>query len=215
MAWPAPAAGVGGAAAGPVVIVAGYLGLFLVLGVGSALLVVFARRASRSMRVFLRCVRWGLSIGVVTGALFGAALPVVGLLEGDAGPILTWALVGLFYGAIVGAVVAVIPTMIGAVFVRDLLLNRYSQPSSEESVLRDLTAAFSVVVGVLDVILLAVLVAVMASGTDVASAALSFAFFLAGNVCVAAMLWRARISITRLWMAVGWSAAASGGGRFE
>lgn len=59
-------------------IVAGYLGLALVVGVSAALLVVFASRASSRTRLLLRCLRWGLATGAVTGALFGAALPLVG-----------------------------------------------------------------------------------------------------------------------------------------
>jgi hypothetical protein len=183
-------------------IVAGYLGLFLVLAIGSAVLVVMANRAAKGVRLLLRCVRWGLATGAVTGALFGACLPLIGSIGGDPGPVFPFMVGGFVYGAIIGAVVAVIPTMIGAVFIRDLLMQRHPEPTSEESMRRDLTAAFGVVVGVLDVILLAVLVAVMAGGTGLSSAAVSFAALLAGNGCVAVMLWRARASISRLWMEV-------------
>ena len=201
MAGPACGAGTAGAAPGRIMIVAGYLGFFLVLAVGTALLVVVANRASKGVRLFLRCVRWGLATGAVTGALFGAALPLIGSLEGDPGPIFAWMIGGFVYGAFFGAIVAVIPTLFGAVFIHDLLIHRHREPSSMESVQRDLTAAFAGVVGVLDVILLAVLVAVIAGGTELSSAVLSFAALLAGNACVALMLWRARTSISRLWMA--------------
>lgn len=183
-------------------IVGGYLGLFLVLAVGSAVLVVFATRASKGVRLFLRCLRWGLATGAVTGALFGASLPLIGSVGGGPGPVSPFMVGGLVYGAIIGAVVAVIPTVIGAVFIRDMLMHRHPEPSSEESVHRDLTAAFGVVVGALDVILVVVLVAVMAGGTDVSAAAFSFAALLAGNGCVAVVLWRARTSISRLWIGI-------------
>jgi hypothetical protein len=181
------------------VIFFGYLGLALLVGVSSALLVVVASRASAGVRLVMRCLRWGFATGAVTGAVFGASVTLVGTLRGD-----PWSTVGLMVGdavvgAIIGAVVALLPTVIGTVFVTDLLRHRHPHPASEESVRSDLTAAFGVEVAVLDVI---VLVVVLASGAGVGSAAVALAGIAAGNGCVLLMLWRARRSIARLWLAV-------------
>jgi hypothetical protein len=150
----------------------------------------------------MRCLRWGLATGAVTGAAFGASVTLVGTLRGD--PSST---VGLLFGdavvgAVIGAVAALIPTLMGTVFVTDLLRRRHPHPASEATVRSDLTAAFGVMVGALDVI---VLVAVIASGAGPASAAVALAGIAAGNVCVLLMLWRARRSIARLWLAVAGS----------
>ncbi len=180
-------------------IVFGYLGLALVLGVSSALLVVVANRASSGVRLSMRCLRWGLSTGAATGAVVAASLPVIGSLRGDPGSPLGLMLGSAVYGAIVGAVVALIPTLIGAAFVTDLLRQRHPHPASDEIVQRDLTQVFGVVVAVLDVI---VLVALIASGADLSSAAIALPLIIIGNACVVLMLRRARRSIGRLWLEV-------------
>ena len=173
-----------------------YLALALVLGVGSALLAFVVSRASSGVRLFMRCLRWGLATGAVTGAVVGASLPLAGSLRGDTGLLLGFMFGGVVYGAVIGAVVAVIPSLIGASVVTDLLRQRHPHPSSEESVHSDLTSVFGVVVAVLDGI---VLVAMIASGPDVSSAAIAFSLVVVGNACVVLMLCRARRSIGRLW----------------
>ena len=177
----------------------GYLGLALVLGVSAALLVVVAGRASDRVRLLLRCLRWGFATGAVTGAVFGASLPLIGAIRGDPGPPFGLMLGAGVYGAVFGAIVALIPTVIGAVFITDLLRQRHPRPTSEESMRRDLTSVFAVVVGVLDLI---ILVAVIATGPAVSSAAIVLPLILVGNACVVLMLCRARRSIARLWLAV-------------
>jgi hypothetical protein len=173
------------------VIVAGYLGLALVVGVSAALVVVVAGRAPPRARLFLRCLRWGTATGAVTGAVVGAMLVLVSGLD-NAG--LTS--VGLIYGAIVGGLVSLIPTLIGTVFITDVLARRHPFPSSTDDVRGDLTAAFQVVVAVLDV---ALFVALIVSGVGLSSIAVALPFIVVGNGCVALMLWRARWSIARLW----------------
>ena len=177
----------------------GYLGLALVLGVSSALLVVVANRASSGVRLSMRCLRWGLATGAVTGAVVAASVPVIGSLRGDPGSPLGLMLGNAVYGAIVGAVVALIPTLIGAVFVTDLLRQRHPHPASDEIVQRDLTPVFGVMVAVLDVI---VLVALIASGAELSSAAIALPLIIIANACVVLMPRRARRSIGRLWLEV-------------
>lgn len=137
----------------------GYLGLALVLGVSAAILVVIAGRASDRVRLLLRCLRWGLATGAVTGAVFGASLPLIGSLRGDPGSAVGWMLGDAVYGAIIGAIVALIPTLIGVMFITDLLRQHHPPPTSEESMHSDLTSDFTVVVGVRDLILLVALIA--------------------------------------------------------
>jgi len=67
------------------VIVLAYLSLSLVVGVSAALLFVVAGRAPAEARLFLRCMRWGVATGAVTGGLFGATVTLVGSIEGDPG----------------------------------------------------------------------------------------------------------------------------------
>ena len=104
--------------------------------------------------------------------------------------------VGLFYGAIVGALVSLIPTLIGTVFITDVLAHRHPYPSSAQDVQVDLTAVFQVVVAVLDV---ALVVALVVSGVGLSSIAVALPFIFVGNACVVLMLCRARGSIGRLW----------------
>lgn len=174
----------------------GYLGVALVLGVGSALLAVVVSQASSGVRLFMRCLRWGVATGAVTGAVVGACLPLIGSFRGDTGSLLAFMFGGVVYGAVSGAIVALIPTLIGASVVTDLLRQRHPHPSSEESVHSDLTSVFGVMVAVLNGI---VLVAVIASGAGLSSATIALSLTVVGNACVALMLWRARRSISRLW----------------
>ena len=110
-----------------------------------------------------------------------------------------WMLGGAVYGAVFGAIVALIPTLIGALFITDLLRQRHPRPTSEESMHGDLTSVFTVVVGVLDLI---VIVALLATGAGLSSAAIALPLIVLANVSVIGMLWRARRSISRLWLEV-------------
>jgi hypothetical protein len=178
------------------VILFGYLALALVLSVGSALLAFVVSQASSDVRLFMRCLRWGVATGAVTGAVVGACLPLIGSLRGDTGSLLGFMFGGVVYGAVIGAVVALIPTLIGASVVTVRLRQRPPHPSSEESVHSDLTSVFGVVIAVLHAILLVVMIA---SGPGLSSAAIALSLIVVGNACVVLMLWRARRSIGRLW----------------
>ena len=131
--------------------------------------------------------------------MIGASLPLIGSLKGDPGSPLGLMLGGLVFGAVIGAIVALIPTLIGAAFITDLLHQRHRHPTSEENMQSDLNSVFTVVVGVLDLILF---VALIATGADLSSAAIALPLIVVGNAGVVLMLWRARSSISRLWLAV-------------
>ncbi len=170
--------------------VAGYLGVALVIGTSAALLAVVAGRASDRVRLLLRCLRWGVATGAATGAVIGAMIPLVG-----AHSLSQLNLVfGLgLYGAVIGALVSLIPTLVGAAFITNR--QHYPYPSAADDVQRDVTAVFGVVMGVIDVLLF---VALLVGGNGWSSIVASLPFIVAGNACVLLMLWRARRSIRRV-----------------
>jgi hypothetical protein len=176
-----------------------YLGLALVLGVSTALVGVVVSQPSNTVRLFVRCLRWGLATGAATGAVFGGLVSLIGAFTGDPGAALGLTLVGVVIGGVAGAIVAILPALIGGLLVMTVLRQRHPHPASEVSVERDLTGVFAVVVATLDVILL---VAVLASGGDFSSVMISMLLLVVGNACVVLMLWRARMSISRLWLEV-------------
>jgi hypothetical protein len=185
------------------VIVAGYLGLLLLIGVTAALLVFAAGRVPARTRLFLRCLRWGFATGAVAGAVVGALVVLLGAIKGD--PWTPWDVIlgGGVTGTIVGGVVALIPTLIGATYITDLLGRRQPHPVSEDGVQRDLTPVMRAVVAVLDLIVVVALIAGGAAGVSLSSLGLSLGLALAGNAAVILMLGRARTSIGRLWSAAG------------
>ncbi len=174
------------------------IGFLVLVGMSGALLIVVAGRAAAGVRLFLRCLRWGLATGGVTGAVAGGLAVLIGALRGDPWTPADVVLAGGLSGAVVGALIAVIPTLIGAVFVTDLVRQRHPLPAAEEDLRRDLIPVLRGVVLVLDVIVVVALIAAVAGG-GWSSVAVSVPFILAGNVSVILMLWRADISIARLW----------------
>jgi hypothetical protein len=152
---------------------------------------------SGGTRIYLRCLRWGLATGAVSGAAIGALLVLASAHRGTRWTPADVLLDGLT-GGVVGAIVALIPTLIGAAFVTDLLTRRHPDRCSPADVRGDLTGVFRAVAAVLDVI---VVVIVIASRAGLSGAAVAGGFIIAGNVCVALMLHRAGGSITRLWSA--------------
>lgn len=176
-------------------IVAGYLAVALVVGVTAALLAVVAARAPGRVRLFLRSLRWGVSTGAATGAVIGAMVLLAGGIGSDDSWLLSLIPAGLLYGAVVGVVVSLLPSLIGAAVITGLIGPRLAHPSAEEAVQSDLRLIFGVVVGLLDTV---VLIALVASVTDLSSVAVAVPFIVAGNAGVVLMLCRARISISRL-----------------
>ena len=180
-------------------IVGRYLGLALVLGVSTALVGVVVSQPSNSVRLFVRCLRWGLATGAATGAVFGGVTSLIGTFTSDPGAALGLTLIAVVIGGVAGALVALLPTLIAGLLVTTVLRQRHPHPVSATSVERDLTGVSAAVVAVLDVILL---VGVLASGADFASTVISLLLLVLGNACVVLMLWRARRSISRLWLDV-------------
>ncbi len=172
------------------VIVLGYLGVALVIGVSASLLAVAAGRTTGRVRLVLRCLRWGVATGAVTGAVVGAMISVVAAIRAWNTSQLNLTFGLGFIGAGVGVVVSLVPTLIGAVFITER--QRYRYPSSADDVQGDVTAVFGVVAGGIDVILVVVLAI---GGDGLASIVNGLPFIVTGNACVLLMLWGARRSI--------------------
>lgn len=148
------------------------------------------------VRVYLRCLGWGIATGAATGALTGAVVGFIyGLGDGGA----AWlglSMIGALYGIVVGALVSVLPTLLGAAVVTGVIAWRH--PSSTEAVQRDLGLIFAVLVGVLDA---GLLLAILFGGNGLSSVINSLPLIMPGNISVALMLWWARASIGRGWVA--------------
>lgn len=150
------------------------------------------------LRLFFRCLRWGIATGAATGAVVGAAIGAPAVRGGlSLGP----ALGGAFYGVIIGAIVAVVPSVPGGLLVSLVLERRHPHEASREVVERDLNLMFAGVVGVLDA---ALLLAMFLAGNGLSTLVRAMPVVLLANACVGLMLWRARASITRLVLASTW-----------
>ncbi len=180
-------------------IAARYLGVALVLGVCTALVGVVVSQPPNGLRLFLRCLRWGIATGAATGAAFGGLLTLIGSFDTEPAPALGLTLAGAVAGCVAGAIVALLPTLFGALLITAVLGRRHPSPAAEADVERDLTGVFAAVVAVLDVILL---LALLAGGDGLTSAAIALPLILAGNAFVVLILRRARMSISQLWLEV-------------
>lgn len=144
------------------------------------------------VRVYLRCLGWGIATGAATGAVVGF---IYGLGAGGA----SWlglSMVGALYGIVLGALISVLPSVLGAAVVTGVIAWRH--PSSPGAVQRDLGLIFAVLVGVLDA---GLLLAIAFGGNGLSSVTSSLPLIVPGNVSVALMLWWARASIGRGWLA--------------
>lgn len=92
--------------------------------------------------MYLRCVAWGLATGAAVGGCAGLVIGV--LLATSAGPAL--APIGVAAGIIYGALVAVLPTLLGGFLVVVVLLRRHPHPASFLTVHQDLGVVFASVV---------------------------------------------------------------------
>lgn len=150
------------------------------------------------LRLFLRCLRWGIATGAVTGAAVGAA---IGAPAVRGGPSLGLALGGALYGVIIGAIVAVVPSVPGGLLVSLVLERRHRYGASREAVERDLNLMLSGVVGMLDA---ALLLTMFLAGDGLSTLVRAMPLVLLANACVGVMLWRARASISRLVLTSTW-----------
>ena len=167
----------------------------------AGLLAVAARRGpdrgpdTACLRVFLRCLRWGVATGAATGAGIGGLVVAVSGL-GNGPSLLGLIPIGVLYGTVIGALVSVIPSVLGGLVVTGLIWWRHPHPSSAEALYGDLGRILCAVVVLLDA---ALLMAFIAGGAGLSSTAISLPFVVAGNACVVMMLCRARESIGRSW----------------
>lgn len=151
------------------------------------------------MSVYVKCLKWGFGTGVVTGAATGAASMayVSGLGDGIVARAIGLPLLGAVYGAVFGALVALVPTVFGALVVTTMVERRHPDPSSTDGLQRDLVVVFCVVVAILNV---GALLLIVGGGDDGLASVIEYIpLLLVANACLVLMLRRARISITREW----------------
>jgi hypothetical protein len=97
-------------------------------------------------------------------------------------------------GAIIGTLVAIVPSVVGGLLVTGLIGHLHPRPSSAAGVQRDLRRIFAVYAGVLNA---ALLLAVFTLGKGLSSLMGALPYLLVGDACVALMLWGASASISR------------------
>jgi hypothetical protein len=144
-------------------------------------------------RLYVRCLAWGLATGMVVGGLVGFLVGI--LLAASAGP--AFAAIAPVTGVVYGALVAVVPTVVGGLVVVAILINRHPRPASADPVHRDLGVVFASVVVALDLV---VLVPWLLLGGLTMQLLAVLAALLLVDVAAAAVLKPARTSITRAWV---------------
>ena len=126
--------------------------------------------------LFRRLVLWGVATGAGAGAAFAAFITIGSYLGPGA------ALPLALYGAVIGAIVALIPSLLGATIVTDAVRTRDDEG-------RVLATCFAIVAGVINA---GLLVAILAYGD-----AYGLLVLLAGNAGGLPMLWWGHRRITR------------------
>ena len=142
---------------------------------------------------YLRCVGWGVATGAATGGLAGALVAVLLFIGGTLSNV---ALVSLLAGAVIGSLVAVIPSALGALVVTAVIGHRHRRPAAPEAVRTDVTRVLLALVGLLDLALLVAALAGGAGGYDVLEA---FPYVAVVNVCVAVVLRWAVADLSQAW----------------
>lgn len=150
-------------------------------------------RVVSAARLYVRCLAWGLATGMAVGGLVGLLIGI--LLAASAGPAL--AAVALATGVVYGAMVAVVPTVVGGLVVVVVLIRRHPRPASADAVHRDLGVVFASVVVALDLV---VLVPWLVLGGLTMQLLAVLGALLLVDVAAAAVLKPARTSITRAWV---------------
>ena len=144
-------------------------------------------------RLYVRCVRWGLTAGAATGAVVGA---LVGAWAGTLSERVGRGLWGGGLGALVGLVVALVPTFVGAGALSAFLRLHHRQPADPDHLQRDLTFFLAVVVGLVEAAAFALLLAV----DGWAAVVETLPVVVVGTVALILVLARARRSIARGWL---------------
>lgn len=156
------------------------------------------------IRLYLRCLRWGLTAGAVAGAGTIAYAALAGHLEElsdgeDIGSRLEQAVSGAVAGVPFGMIVAVIPTLIGGLLVLSILWGSHPRPASVGAVRRDL--------GVTCYGLTAILAGAVVFATLLDSGASALGevlpYVLVPTAWVFVVLWPAVQSIARGWAGDG------------
>lgn len=143
-------------------------------------------------RLFLRCIAWGLATGAAVGGIAGFVIGA--LVATSTGPAM--AAFGLFAGIFYGALVAVVPTVLGGLVVVVVLLRRHPHPASFLGVQRDLGVVFASVVVALDLVVLAWWIAL---GGLTSQVLVLLVALLLIDTAAAAVLTPARSSIAQAW----------------
>jgi len=139
--------------------------------------------------LYRQCLRSGVATGAVTGAV----------TAGEAGIAARSPLAFAGYGAIIGALVSVVPAALGGFLIVDVIPRRHPHPCSVEAVEHDLGRLFCIVVGSLNAVFI---VAVLAFTDDRSLIVRLLPSIAIANASVAFMLRRARTSIASAWSAV-------------
>lgn len=154
-------------------------------------------RCTSALRLFTRCLVWGVATGAAAGAAVGAAGALLAVFSGPSlGELFEAALIIGFYGTVLGAIVAILPSVLGGLLVTEVIRHRHPQPSMAGPVRRDLGLIFYGLVSLLNA---GVLLAILVYGTGVASRASGLPYLMVADACVALMLHRARGSISHAW----------------
>lgn len=146
-----------------------------------------------SWGLFGRSLGWGVATGAATGGLAGFIIGVLTVF-GRSPPAVPLAYGAL--GAFFGALVALVPSVVGGLVVTVVIEGRHPKPAAAEAVEHDLTVLFGAVVGALHALAVGVALAYGASLLEIARA-LPYVGYL--DLCVAVMLRWARASLTRAW----------------
>jgi hypothetical protein len=154
------------------------------------------RRAARR-RLFGRSLLWGLAVGATTGGAVGALTGVLTGLDGWTGA--SWlrlAPLGALYGVVLGCIVAVIPSLLGAAVVTEAISARHPDPVSEDEVQGDLRLLFGAIIAVLEGVML---LAIFVSSRETSSMVAWLPFLAVINAAMVPMLLRSRRSLGHLW----------------
>jgi hypothetical protein len=143
-------------------------------------------------RLYGRLLCWGVATGASVGGGAGLIIGLLAILGGAP----AFAAGSLLYGTIVGTVVALVPSLLGALAVSLIIEWRHPRPADEDAVKQDLCRLFAGVVALLNLILIGT---VVLNGDGLKTVASLLAFLVPVNVAVGALLHRAAQSISRGW----------------
>ena len=103
---------------------------------------------------------------------------------------------GAFYGVVLGSIVAVIPSLLGAAIVTEAISSRHPDPVSEDEVQGDLRLMIGAIIAVLEGVML---LAISVSSGETSSMVAWLPFLAVINAAMVPMLWRSRRSLGHLW----------------